>query len=595
MSDRFFASPAITAEHRPDDTVVLSSRQPLEPHPPTVLHAFRAGSIAHPDRTLVAEPADGGWNVCTWRHARTRVDRIAQGLLDRGVAGRPILILSRNSISNLLLTLAAYTIGSPVVPTSVAYSLQSTDHAKLRAIAQTCEPAAVFAEDANYAAAVRAIGAESVLIGSAEAGCIPLADIEAEPTMAVNRAFAGVGAETTAKIMFTSGSTGTPKGVINTHRMLAANQQQMRQVWPFLTTEPPVLLDWLPWSHTFGGNHNVGMVLVNHGSLWIDTGRPTPDLIARTIDNLADVQPTVYFNVPAGYAALVPILERDPAAAKLFFAHLRIAFFAAAALPQELWDRLESLAAQHGSSIRMTTSWGMTETAPAATTTHFSVSRSDSIGVPLPGVEAKLLPVGAKYELLVRGPNVTPGFYRRPDLYTDSFDAEGFLRTGDLVSMVDPAEPDQGLLFGGRIAENFKLSTGTFVNVGTLRPKLLSACAGLLQDAVICGQDGEFVAALAWTHPDHAGRVGADGVPDHNLRAELADGLARLAAGSGSSQRVERLLLLTGPPELDAGEITDKGYINQRAVRENRAHLVAEVCAAIPSERTICREASTAR
>jgi len=372
--------------------------------------------------------------------------------------------------------------------------------------------------------------------------------------------------------------------VLNPHGQMVANQQQLRQVWPFLLDEPPVLLDWLPWSHTFGGNHNLGLVLRNGGSIWIDDGTPVPGLIERTVRNLEDVQPTIYFNVPAGYSGLLPLLERDPATAARFFAHLRLAFFAAAALPQQLWDRMVRLGAEHGSSMQMTTSWGLTETAPAATTAHFAVSRSDCIGVPLPGVELKLIPTGTKTEVRLRGPNVTPGYYGREDLTAAAFDEEGFLCTGDSVELVDEADPGQGLLFRGRIAEDFKLATGTFVSVGTLRPALLSAGQGLLHDAVLTGHDGDQVGALVWLAGDHAHRPGPDGRPDADLRRELEDCLARLAAGGGgSSQRVDRVMVLVEPPALDAGEITDKGYVNQRAVRERRADQVlalhADPCA----------------
>ncbi|MDP9436094.1 MAG: feruloyl-CoA synthase [Actinomycetota bacterium] len=578
-----FAPARARAERRSDGCLLMRSADALAPHDASLVHAFRRGTEAHPDRLLVSERRSDGWHALTWGEVREQADRVAQGLLDRGLADRPVIVLSGNSAAHLVLELAAWTLGTPIVPTSVAYSLQSSDHQKLRAMAELVRPGAVFADDPQaFGSALAAVGdGRTTVTLTGTDGSLGLDELAGRaPTSEIDRRCAAVEADTLAKVLFTSGSTGTPKGVLNAHGQLAANQQQMRQVWPFLAEEPPVLLDWLPWSHTFGGNHNLNMVLSNGGSLWIDDGKPVPGLIERTVRNLQDVAPTLLFNVPAGYAALLPLLERDPESAARLFSRLRLVFFAAAALPQQLWDRLESLAAQHGSAMRMTTSWGLTETAPASTTTHFAVSRSDSLGVPLPGVELKLVPVDGKTEVRVRGRNVTAGYYERPDLTAAAFDDEGYFRTGDAVKLVDPDDPSQGLLFDGRIAEDFKLSSGTFVSVGTLRPVLLSAAGGLLQDAVICGPDAECVTALAWLHPDHASRCSADGTPEPSLRAELEQALQRLAAqGGGSSQRVERLLLLTSPPRLDAGEITDKGYVNQRAVRDARAEDVARVCA----------------
>ncbi|SFL44263.1 feruloyl-CoA synthase [Geodermatophilus ruber] len=583
MSEPTFTAPRITAERGPDGRLLLRSAEPLREHAVSVVHEFRARSETHPDRLLAAErDASGGWARLTWGEAREQADRLAQGLLDRGLADRPVMVLSGNSRLHLVVLLAAMTVGAPVVPTSVAYSLQSADHAKLRAMAELAEPGLVVAEDASFAAAVTAVAGDRAVLS--RDGGVPGAttpeEFGAAPSPEVDRRCAGLRRDDVAKILFTSGSTGAPKGVLTTHGMLMANQQQIRQVWPFLEAEPPVLLDWLPWSHTFGGNHDLNMVLAHGGTLWIDDGRPAPALVGRTVRNLADARPTLYFNVPAGYAALLPELERDPAAARAFLSRLRLGFFAAAALPQQLWDRLEKLAAEHGSRMRMTTAWGLTETAPAATSAHFPITRSDVLGVPLPGVELALVPVGEKQEVRVRGPNVTPGYHRRPDLTAAAFDEEGFFRTGDAVTLADPGDVHAGLLFRGRIAEDFKLSTGTFVSVGTLRPRLVSAGQGLLTDAVLCGENTEQVTALVWLRPDAAGQVDDDGVPGAALRAELAATLQRLAAeGGGSAQRVERLLVLREPAQLDAGEITDKGYVNQRAVRERRAELAGLLAA----------------
>jgi feruloyl-CoA synthase len=591
MTGTTFASPRIEVEQGPEGRLIVRSTEPLGEHAVSVVHDFRAISEAHPDRLLVAERDGDDWARLTWGDARAQVDRLAQGLLDRGLADRPVMVLSGNSRLHLVVTLAAMTVGAPAVPTSVAYSLQSADHAKLRAMAELVDPGLVVAESAAFAGAVAAVGGGRTVLSPELDGAVRPDDLAAEPTDEVDRRCAALRRDDVAKILFTSGSTGTPKGVLNTHGMLSANQQQMRQVWPFLAEEPPVLLDWLPWSHTFGGNHDTNLVLTNGGTLWIDDGRPAPGLVERTVRNLADARPTVYLNVPAGYAALLPHLERDPAAAAAFLDRLRLGFFAAAALPQQLWDRLAKLASDHGSAMQMTTSWGLTETAPAATSAHFPITRSDILGVPLPGVELALVPVGEKTEVRVRGANVTPGYYRRPDLTAAAFDDEGFFRTGDAVALADSDDPAAGLLFRGRIAEDFKLSTGTFVSVGTLRPRLLSASQGLLTDAVICGEDGDVVTALVWLAPDAASRLDDDGVPDESLRAELAATMQRLAAhGGGSSQCVERLLVLREPAGLDAGEITDKGYVNQRAVRERRSDDVALLSAEPPAARVVVRE-----
>ena len=613
-----FAAPVTTAERLADGSLVLRSGIPLQPYGASMAGLFRAAADAHPDRVLVAQRDADGWRKVTYQEARGRVDGLAQGLLDRGcTAAAPVMILSGNSAEHLLLTLACYTIGVPAVPVSTAYSLLASDHAVLRAMTDLTGPAAVFADDGDaYAAALQAAAGPraggagaggagaAVITMSGRAGDrrgIAFGDLAGTPvTSQVTERAAAVGPGTVAKILFTSGSTGRPKGVLNTHRMMCANQQMIRQAWPFLGPEPPVLLDWLPWSHTFGGNHNVNQVIANAGTLWIDDGRPAPGLIERTVRNLADVSPTVYYNVPAGYAALLPFLERDRDLAAAFFARLRLVFFAGAALPQRLWDTIGELAASVGSAAPMTTSWGCTETAPAATAAHFAGGSADCIGVPLPGVEIKLAPAGDRLEIRVRGPNVTPGYAGRPDLTEAAFDSGGFYRTGDAVTMVDEDDPNAGLRFDGRIAEDFKLATGTWVRVGTLRPALLSASGGLLQDAVLTGQDAGFIGALGWLSPQRAAQVAgvSAGVAaagpaalaaDPAVRAAAAGALDRYNAGrTGTSQRIRRLLLLAEPPSLADGEITDKGYVNQRAVLRRRAGLVAALHAAEPPPEVIC-------
>ena len=582
-----FAPPRIAIEELGSGTV-LRSAEPLADHPVTVVHSMRAYARADPGHLLVAErhadPA-AGWRGYSYGDSVAAANSIGQALLDRGLGpNRPLLVLSANSVDHLLITLGAMTAGIPVAPASAAYSLQSKDHARLRAITELIRPGAVFADDAErYAPALATLGTVPAIVSSgSRAGAESLAALLAtEQGPGVEAAFAALGPDSVAKILFTSGSTGTPKGVLNTHRMLAANQQMIRQVWPFLARERPVIVDWLPWSHTFGGNHNVNMVLANGGTLYVDGGRPAPALFGQTIANLTDVPPTIYFNVPAGYAQLVPALENDPDFAARFFSRLRLMFNAAAALPEGLRNRLGAVAEQTaGRRIPVTGSWGATETAPAVTSAHFEFADARCIGVPLPGAEVKLAAVEDAYEIRVKGPMVTPGYFARPDLTADAFDEDGYYRTGDAVVLADPADPNAGLLFRGRVAEDFKLETGTFVRVGAVRTALLSAIP-VLSDAVLAGENRDYLSALAWVNAAEAARVlgedlhqALDLIRGEPLRRHLAQALAEHNVAAGSSARIERLVMLIEPASLDEGEITDKGYVNQRRVLARRAGLV---------------------
>jgi feruloyl-CoA synthase len=592
-----FGRPSVEAERDPDGTWRLRSAVPLGPYPPTVLASLRRWADEDPDYPLIAErDAQGGWRARSYGDVAAAAQAAGQGLLDLGLGpGAPLLILSGNSVDHLVVLLAAMTAGIPVAPVSTAYSLLSGDHARIREIARMIRPGGVFAEDADqFAAALDALEATGdrrppIVVASRgrRGGYRRLADLEAVPPgPEVAAAYAGLGADSLAKILFTSGSTGEPKGVLNTHGMLSANQQMMRHAWPFLAGERPVIVDWLPWSHTFGGNHDINMMITAGGTLYVDAGRPAPALFGQSLANLADVPPTIYLNVPAGYAQLVPVLESDPAFAARFFSRLRLMLNAAAALPPSLRQRLTDVAAQvSGRRIPVTSAWGLTETSPACTCAHYDFDDPACIGIPLPGAELKLVPAEDAYEIRVRGPHVTPGYFARPDLTSAAFDADGFYRTGDAARLIDEREPGLGLAFCGRIAEDFKLTTGTFVRVGAVRTALLSAIP-LLSDAVIAGEGRDFVTALGWLNAAEArslvGRepgggadtAGGEVVTDDAVRRALAAALDGTQSAAGSAARVERLVVLCRPADLDGGEITDKGYVNQRRVLRNRAALV---------------------
>ncbi|MGZ5203949.1 MAG: feruloyl-CoA synthase [Caldimonas sp.] len=573
---------------RDDGSTLVVSREALQPYARRLTDRFLHWAEQAPERTLVAKRVKGGeWRRVSYAEALRGARSIAQALIDRGVSvERPVAILSDNDIEHLLLALGAMLAGVPYAPVSPAYSLLSQDYGKLRHILEQLTPGLVFASGPAYAKAIAAVvPAETPLVlgeGTIEGrASVPFADLLAtEPTAAVDAAHAQVGPETIAKFLFTSGSTKLPKGVINTQRMLCANQQMIRQCFPGLVAEPPVLVDWLPWNHTFGGNHNIGITLYNGGTLYIDEGKPTPAQIGETLRNLREIAPTVYFNVPKGFEEIANALETDPVLRKTFFSRVKMLFFAGAGLSQPVWDKIDRLAEQEcGERIRMLTGLGMTETAPFAICANAYEVKSGHIGLPAPGLELKLVPMGDKQEVRYRGPNVTPGYWRAPEQTAEHFDEEGFYCSGDAARPMDPAHPERGFMFDGRIAEDFKLSTGTFVSVGPLRAKIVAAGDPVVQDVVIAGINRSELGVLIFPRLDacrsYAG-LGADApikqvLADPKLRAffqRLVDVMH--STGSGSSTRVARALVLAEPPSIDRGEITDKGSINQRAVLTHR-------------------------
>jgi len=559
-----------------------------------------------PERRFLAERTlHGAWATLSYGQALDRVMRIATWMLGQRLsAERPVVILSDNSIEHALLSLAAMHIGVPSCAISPGNSLLSKDHGKLKANFDLLRPGAVFADPLEAFApaltAVRPLHDGVVIAGShsrSAQDAVAFAELETHrDDDAVRHAFAQVRPDTIAKFLFTSGSISTPKAVVNTQRMLCASQKAKELIWPFLKKTPPILVDWLPWSHTFGGNHNFNLVLRWGGTLYVDDGKPTPALLNKTVRNLKDVAPTLYFSVPRAYDMLVPLLRDDAELRRSFFSQLQLIFYAGAALPQHLWDELGRLTAQAvGSSIAMVSSWGSTETAPLATDCHYQATRSGVIGVPVPGVELKLVPVADKLEVRVKGPNVFPGYWKQPELTREAFDEDGFYRIGDAVEFVDPRRPELGLLFDGRVGEDFKLLTGTWVHVGSLRVRGIDAMSPVAQDIVVTGHDRDEIGFLVFPNLPECRKFAClphdapveDVLTHPAIVRRVREGMSVLAQSGGSSTYPARVMLMAEPPSAEVGEITDKGYINQRIVRSRRADLVQWLHADIPDKNVI--------
>ncbi len=596
-SDALFATPEVVADRRADGSIWLKSTTPLQAYARCVGDWLEQWARQTPDKVFLGEraSADAPWTTVSYRDALRQVRSVASWILAQGLSTqRPLVILSDNSVDHALFALAAMHVGVPAAAISPAYSLVSKDFDKLRSMIGLLDPGAIYVSGtkpfAAALAAVKPLRSAVIVTGDADDGtAVSFRSIAVTPESdGVTEAFAAVGPDTIAKFLFTSGSTGTPKAVINTQRMLTSSQQARAQTWSFLdnAVDDLVILDWLPWSHTFGANHNFNLVLRNGGTLYIDGGKPAPGLFATSLANLRSVMPTVYFNVPRGFDMLIAALRGDDELRRSFFGEVKFAFYAGAALPQNLWDAIEELSIRTvGRALPMVSAWGSTETSPLATDCHFQAKRSGNIGVPVPGTELKLVPSGDKLEVRVRGPNVTPGYWKAKELTAQAFDADGFYLIGDAVTLADPDRPEFGLFFDGRVAEDFKLNSGTWVSVGTLRVAGISALSPLAQDIVVSGHGGDQVRFLVFPNiaacraqAGLADSADASEVIGHDkVRAGIAAGLAKLKAQSGgsSSAHATRALLLAEPASVDGGEITDKGYINQRAVLTRRAAAVA--------------------
>jgi len=589
-------------EHRGGCTYVRSPF-PLGSYPDKITERLDYWSIHAPDRTIFAERGpDGEWRRISYSQFRTQVRSVAQALLNRGLSSdRPIAILSGNDLEHAVFAHAAMYAGIPFAPISPSYSLISSDFAKLKYIFKLLTPGLIFAADGpKFERAIDAVAppdAEIVVMrGGLKRATTNFQDLlETSATPEVDRAHDKVGPDTVAKLLFTSGSTGTPKGVMNTQRMLCSNQEQIGSAFEFLRDQPPVLCDWTPWNHTFGGNHDIGVTLYYGGSLYIDAGMPTTARFEETVRNLRDISPTIYLNVPKGFELLVHHLETDKALRESLFRDAQMMFYAGAGLSQHVWDELYRLEVEtYGERIVMLTGLGSTETAPFAMVASPEICRSGVVGLPALGVDLKLAPLDEKLECRVRGPNITPGYWRQPELTEKVFDEEGFYRMGDALKWVDPQDVKKGLFFDGRVAEDFKLSTGTWVSVGPLRARIIQHCAPLVRDVVVAGQDRDDIAVLIFPDLEATQKL----APESEALAELVshpavrarfESLLEEVAGmaTGSSNRISRAVLLSEPPSADAHEVTDKGSINQRAVLDHRAALVEEIYVDPPSPRIL--------
>lgn len=572
-----FWTPSFDITKREDGTILMVQKDPPLDALPTIADYLDLWADQAPDRTFLARRgADGEWVRLTYGESRDKALRLGSAFLEIGLGpDRPLLILSENSLEHALCGLACTYVGIPFAPVSPAYSLVSTDYKKLKDIVNLLQPGAIFADDVTtFSGALEAVSNDSFKILGARnltGDAIGLErSLQKDDTRAGATARAALTAKTVLKYLFTSGSTGTPKAVINTNGMITRNQVLVRDCYRFMETEPPVLLDWAPWNHTAAGNKVTYMVLTNGGTYYIDDGKPSPAGIKATVANLRDVACNWYFNVPAGYDLLVGELENDPELARVFFSQLKMLFYAGAGMSQNTWDRLIAVSkATTGQEILITSSLGATETGPFALTWTKPEPRAGKVGVPGRGLTLKLIPTDDAFELRLKGSSIFPGYLGDAVNTANAFDEEGFYKMGDAVRPEDPDDLTRGFYFGGRLAENFKLATGTWVSVGSVRAALVDSMQGLVRDAIIVGEDRSELGALLWI--SEAGSKLSEAERQAKLKAGLE---AHMQAATGSASRVCRLAILQDPPSADRGELTEKGSINQRALRKNCAQQI---------------------
>ena len=584
----------VTVEKTADGTYYVRSNHPPGAGPRSIAHLLAERAAQHPDRPYILqrEPNHGPWRGPTYGEAKRAADGIAQWLLDHGLTNADsVMVLSANSVEHALVMLGCYTAGVPIAPISPAYSLISSDHAKLKHCFATVKPKVVFAQNsAMFARAFETLKAQdpSLLFVTVdgEAGTTPLSDlVNTPPTAAVEASRETLNHSTVAKYLFTSGSTGMPKGVPQTHGMFAgviAGGEGLR-VEPSDPNDPPQSLEWMPWSHISAGNIGFNGVMWAGGTVHLDEGKPIPGMFETTIKNLYEISPMGFGSAPVAFGMLAEAMERDPVLRRSFFKNLRSMGYGGATLSSDVSDRMQALAvAETGMRIPLTTMYGATET-QGITVVHWITERVGLIGLPLPGITLKLVPNGSKLEVRVKGPTVTSGYHNDPEKTAAAFDEEGFYKLGDACRFLDPDDPSQGLVFDGRVTEDFKLDSGTWVSVGTLRPDLVAACTPFAFDMVIAGQDRPFVGALIWPSPAALPTLGSD--PIAKLTEVLKDRIAGFnQTAGGGSRRIGRFVIMTEPPSIDGGEITDKGYVNQRATLERRDALVKALYASPPGD-----------